>query len=178
MNAFESLVSLLLRRQGYWTTSSFKVEMTKEEKARAGRASSPRWEIDLVAYQGSTNQVLAVECKSYFDSAGVQFRNGNFEPPKLYKLFTDGVLREIVLRRLATQLVASGACGAAPRVTLCLAAGKIHRNTDESGMKQHFESNGWKLFKVDWLQEQLQLASQSGYENDIAFIVSKILLRK
>src|SRR5262245_43986030 len=59
MDAFESLISMLLRHQGYWTTPSFKVELTKEEKRNIGRTSSPRWELDLVAYKGSTNEVLA-----------------------------------------------------------------------------------------------------------------------
>jgi hypothetical protein len=65
VDAFESLVSMLLRRQGYWTAQSVKVGLTKAEKRLIGRHSSPRWEIDLVAYKGSTNALLAVECKSY-----------------------------------------------------------------------------------------------------------------
>jgi len=50
MNAFEALIALLLRRQGYWVQTSFKVKLTKAEKRRIGRPSSPRWELDLVAY--------------------------------------------------------------------------------------------------------------------------------
>jgi len=65
MDAFESVIALLLRQEGYWVIPSFKVEITREEKRKIGRPSSPRWEIDLVAYQGATNEVLAVECKSY-----------------------------------------------------------------------------------------------------------------
>jgi hypothetical protein len=80
MDAFESLVSMLLRHDGFWTTPSFKVELTKEEKRRINRFSSPRLELDLIAYKGSTNEVLAIECKSYLDSTGVVFRNGSFEP--------------------------------------------------------------------------------------------------
>ena len=79
MDAFEALISMLLRHEGYWTTPSFKVELTKREKAKIEKVSSPRWEVDLVAYKGSTNEVLAIECKSFLDSTGVIFRNGKFE---------------------------------------------------------------------------------------------------
>jgi hypothetical protein len=51
---------MLLRRDGYWTATSVKVELTKEEKRKINRPSSPRWEIDVVAYKGSTNELLAV----------------------------------------------------------------------------------------------------------------------
>jgi hypothetical protein len=65
MDAFENLIAMLLRRDGYWTTTSVKVELTKDEKKSINRPSNPRWEIDVVAYKGATNQILAVECKSY-----------------------------------------------------------------------------------------------------------------
>lgn len=168
---------MLLRHQGYWTTSSFKVELTKEEKRQIGKPSSPRWELDLLAYKGSKNEVLAVECKSLLDSTGVVFRDGRFEPEKHYKLFAEPDLRSVVLNRLAIQLEESGACRKAPKVMLCLAAGRIASKTDREGLEHHFKSNDWWLFDPDWVRKELQLASTRGYENDIAFIVSKLLLR-
>lgn len=54
MDSFESVVSTILERDGYWVKSTFKVGLTKEEKREIGRPSSPRWELDLVAYKGST----------------------------------------------------------------------------------------------------------------------------
>ena len=62
-------------------------------------------------------------------------------------------------------------------MTLCLAAGKIAGKTDREELERHFKSNGWRLFDPDWVKTELQLASTRGYENDIAFIVSKLLLR-
>src|SRR5258708_3590468 len=134
MDAFEALISMLLRHDGYWTTPSFKVNLTKQEKQTIGKTSSPRWEIDLVAYRGATNEILAVECKSFLDSTGVIFRNGTFEPTKRYKLFSDNVLRGVVLNRLVEQLCRSQACQPVPKVTLCLAAGNIARKTDGPGL--------------------------------------------
>jgi hypothetical protein len=178
MDAFESLISMLLRHDGYWTVPSFKVELTKSEKRKIGRFSSPRWEIDLVAYKGSTNEVLAVECKSFLDSRGVIFQYGEFCPPKRYKMFTDTVLRRAILNRLAKQLMETGACAKNPRITLCLAAGKMASGTDMEGLKRRFRAKGWTLFDDDWIRKQLAAASEKGYENDVAFIVSKLLLRK
>src|SRR4029078_12632990 len=114
------------------------------EKRLIGKFSSPRWEVDLIAYKGQNNEVLAVECKSFLDSAGVIFRNGAFEPEKRYKLFTDATLRSIVLERLRRQLELTGACASNPRLTLCLAAGKIAKRTDRAGLEAFFLQQGWK----------------------------------
>jgi hypothetical protein len=177
MDAFESLISMLLRHQGYWTTPSFKVELTKEEKRKIGKPSSPRWELDLIAYKPADNEILAVECKSLLDSTGVVFRNGKFEPEKHYKLFSNEHLRSVVIDRLGRQLRATGSTAAGARVRLCLAIGKIATKTDSEGLRNHFRKKGWLLFDSDWIRGQLLTASKRGYENDVAFIVSKLLLR-
>lgn len=177
MDAFENLIALLLRREGYWTETSVKVEMSRVQKRAIGRPSSPRWEIDLVAYKGSTNEVLAVECKSFLDSHGVTFKNGTFEPPNRYKLFTERRLREIVLKALAVQLVKSGACRRAPKVTLCLATGKIAASTNRTGLKKHFDRHHWELWDEGWVGERLMRTAHADYENDTAFVVAKILRR-
>lgn len=175
MDAFESLISMLLRHRGYWTIPSFKVNLTKDDKQQIGRASSPRWELDLVAYKGSTNEILAIECKSFLDSSGVIFRNGTFEPENRYKLFTESNLREVVLKRLSNQLHDLGFCPNLPKVTLCLVAGKLAKKSDREGLLQHFKLNNWEFFDAPWIKARLKEASLSCYENDIAFIVSKII---
>ena len=65
MDAFETVVAAILQRQGYWTLTSVKVGLTKEEKREIGRHSSPRWELDVVAYRGRDNSIKVVECKSF-----------------------------------------------------------------------------------------------------------------
>ena len=178
MDAFESLVATLLRRDGYWIWPSFKVGLTKEDKVAIGKPSSPRWEIDLVAYKGSTNEVLAIECKSYLDSGGVLFRKGVFDPPQRYKLFSDARLRDVVLDRLVAQLQASGSCALNPRRELWLVAGHVNGRTDRKAMDAHFTSNGWRLCDDGWVRERLIAASAAGYENDVAHVVAKLLLKK
>ena len=177
MDAFENLIALLLRRDGYWTATSVKVEMSRVQKRAIGRPSSPRWEIDLVAYKGETNELLAVECKSFLDSYGVTFRKGNFEPPKRYKLFTERRLREIVLTALKSQYVKSKACARNPTVTLCLATGKIATATDRVGMTALFKRRGWQLFDEGWIEQRLAKLAHADYENDVSFVVAKILRR-
>src|SRR5688500_10709534 len=138
MDAFESLVGSILQGDGYWIWPSYKVELTKAEKYRIGRHSSPRWEIDLVAYKAKGNRVLAIECKSFLDSFGVlccSFGSGGVGSQR-YKLFNDKILRETVLTRPGKQLVASGLCRARPVIQLCLVAGKIKTDRDRTALSE------------------------------------------
>lgn len=64
MNSFEQLIKGMLEDDGYWVRSSYKADLTQDEKVKIGRPTSPRWEVDLLAYSGHTNEVLVVECKS------------------------------------------------------------------------------------------------------------------
>jgi hypothetical protein len=140
MDAFEQLVSEILWIEGYWVRTSVKVELTKEEKRLIGRPSSPRWELDIVAYSGKENLLRVVECKSYLDSRGVALRafNGTDKgSPDRFKLFSDDQLRDVVFNRLCRQFEASGACALNPSVRLCLACGRIATNADGEGLRTH-----------------------------------------
>jgi hypothetical protein len=108
MDSFENVIATILQRQGYWTMTSVKVELSKAEKLRIGRHSSPRWELDVVAYSGLRNELLVVECKSYLDSSGVPraaFDGLSALRADRFKLFSEPVLRNVVLSRLKKQLV-------------------------------------------------------------------------
>jgi hypothetical protein len=166
--------------EGYWVRTSVKVELTKEEKRLIGRHSSPRWELDIVAYKGGENLLRVVECKSYFDSTGVRasaFDGSNPEHAQRYKLFNDAELRRIVFNRLCLQLAASGACADAPQIRLSLAAGNVRNETDRAAIQAHFEEQGWELWDEPWLREHLDRLAQQGYENQVSAVVAKLLLR-
>lgn len=178
MDAFEQVVASILQRKGYWTQTSVKVELTKQEKRAIGRPSSPRWELDVVGYRGVSNEILVVECKSYLDSYGVRasaFDGTDPEDAKRYKIFVEENLRTVVFARLTTQFVERGFCAPNPRVRLCLAAGKIYG--DETILVQHFERNGWMLWTPSYLKGELEALRDSGYENFTAAVVVKLLLR-
>ena len=112
MDAFEQLAADIFWNEGCWVRTGVKVELTKEEKVHIGRHSAPRWEIDLIAYRAVTNELLALECKSYLDSGGVHA--AHFLPGSKYahryKLFHDQVLRDTVLGRLKLQCIERGLC--------------------------------------------------------------------
>ncbi len=180
MNAFEAMVAEILKNDGFWVRPGFKVNLTKEEKRQIGRPSSPRWELDIVAYKGGSNQVLVVECKSYLDSPGVRF-DGFSDPSSRdtsrYKLFNEPKLREVVFSRLATQLVEAASCAVSPEVQLCLAAGKIASQNDRQLLHDHFKKQGWMLWDDNWIRKKLQQMSYLGYEDEPSTIVAKLLLR-
>lgn len=178
MNAFESLIAGLMEREGFWVRPSLKVRLTKEEKRRIGRPSSPRWEIDLVAYKPGMNLLRFIECKSYLDSRGVSARSFNengLHGASRFKLFKDATLRDIVLQRAVLDLVEQGYCLPNPTAVLCLATGKIQSQADEINLREMFNQNGWELLTDIWIREGLRSIEGDGYENSVASIVAKLL---
>ena len=180
MDAFESVISSLLHQDGYWTFTGFKVKLTKAEKLKIGKPSCPRWELDLLGYKGSTNELLVVECKSYLDSRGVTtapfIQSG--DKKTRYKLFCDSALRKVVFGRLEAQLVTAGFCRPKPKMTLALAAGKIASSKEREQLHALFEERGWRLFDAEWIRERLVTAADGGYENAVAPVTAKLLLRR
>lgn len=179
MDAFENIIAAILQRRGYWTMTSVKVNLTLEEKKKVKRPTTPRWEIDVVAYRGKDNHILVVECKSFLDSAGVDPRAFDGTRQKAegrYKLFCDTALRDVVLSRLKTELVLAGFCRPNPKITLCLAAGNVHGEVD--GLRELFKERDWKLIGPDEIRKELAALADTGYENSVASVVAKLLLRR
>jgi hypothetical protein len=157
MDAFEQLVGEILWMEGYWVRTSVKVELTKEEKRLIGKPSTPRWELDVVAYSGRNNLLRVVECKSHLDSPGVKavaFDGSDPTEAKRYKLFNEPNLRETVFKRLCLQLFEAGTCREAPEVRLSLACGKIQNEENRAKIRAHFEAQGWELWDELWLRER------------------------
>lgn len=177
MDAFEQIVAELFWTRGYWVRTSVKVNLTKPEKVEVGRPSMPRPEIDLVAYHGEKNHLLALECKSYLDSRGVTFGEicGSADS-KTYKLFRDKTLREVVLRRLACQSVEQGLCRTGVTVQLGMIAGKV-KGQDGPEIESLFAENGWHFRGPQWLKSELTTLAGTAYENQAANVVAKLLLR-
>lgn len=180
MDAFESLMATLLEREGYWVRNSFKVELTKGEKRAIGIPSSPRWELDLVAFNAKENKILVVECKSYFNSPGVNmkyFGNQKTVFTNRMKLFNGKKLRRIVLARMKKQMVDKGLCKESSKVQLCLATGKISSDDERTKVRELFKKNEWKLYDDVWIAKKVKAFASLGYENDVAAVVAKIILK-
>ena len=178
MDSFETLVSLLLELDGYWVQPSFKVELTREDKVAIEKPSCPRWELDIVAYKGGTNEILVVECKSYLDSRGVVFEDlsDGGKSADRYKLFVDERIRRIVLNRLREQLTAAGSCSPSPDIKLCLAAGRVATDGGRQQIHQFFEAQKWLFMDEEWLRSKIQKVADGRYQNHVAAIVAKLLL--
>ncbi|WP_299874763.1 hypothetical protein [uncultured Sulfitobacter sp.] len=179
MDAFEHVISEILWAEGYWTRPSLKVELTKKEKAEIGRPSSPRWELDVVAYNGRDNELLMVECKSYLDSNGVKVSAFNGQSEKdanRYKLFNEPTTFSVVSNRLIEQLAERGLIQENPKIRLVLAAGKVASRSRDA-LSEHFDKMGWLLWDEAWLKDRLLLIAKGGYDNNIAAVTAKILTR-
>ena len=104
MDSFEQVVSEILWNEGLWVWKSFKVKLTREDKAAIKLPTIPRWEIDIVAYDAPSNLVHVLECKSYFDNPGIGARwlQDDLPPSRagIFKLFRDDNLRAVIFRRL------------------------------------------------------------------------------
>ncbi|MEH3101067.1 hypothetical protein [Sphingomonas adhaesiva] len=179
MDAFEQLVAEFFWQEGYWVQTSVRVKLTKAQKVEIGRFSTPDWEVDVVAYRGATNELLASECKSFFDSTGVQAAeicNSEGATKGKYKLFCERTLRGVVLTRLREQMVEQGLCPPGPPARLGMVAGKIKKG-DEEILASVFEHNGWLLLGGTWLRDGLLSLSKGSYRNHLAAVAAKILLR-
>lgn len=179
MDAFEQVVSEILWRDGFWVRTSVKVELTPDDKKAIGRPSSPRWELDVVAYRPSDNELRVIECKSYLDNPGVGadwLAEGNESANARFKLFSQQKLREVVLSRLRAQFVTAGLCRPNPSIRLCLACGKIRKGAREA-LAHHFEEHGWELLDEKWFTSRLRKMAEGGYENQVSAVVAKLILR-
>ena len=78
---------------------------------------------------------------------------------------------------MAKQFEQQGLCQAKPKVVLCLAAGMVRTDVDEEIIRSHFKEKGWLFMGPSWIRGQLESLAQSGYENSIAVVVAKVLLR-
>ena len=176
---FESIIATLLEAEGYWVRRSFKVNLTQEEKRRIGKHSIPRPEIDLLALRASTNEVIALEAKSYFDSPGVKIAElmaSHDVPEGRYKLFTSERYRTIVFSRLLEDLVACGMANAKTKISLGLAAGNVYQGQSEA-LRDLMNKQSWIFWSPEDVKDKVKALAARGYENDPTIITAKILMR-
>jgi hypothetical protein len=179
MDNFENLIKTLLEAKGYWVRQSYKVGLSKAEKAKIGKPSMPRPEIDLLVLDFKKNTIIALEAKSYLDSPGVDC-NELTKPCSIakgkYKLFTCLKYRTVILRRLKQELISKGMAKKGTKVKLGLSAGKVQRQESEK-IAKYFAKKGWFYWGPERIKKNLEELTDAGYENDQVYIVTKILNR-
>ena len=179
MDYFEGIIKTLLEHEGYWVRQSFKVNLTKQEKRDIGKHSIPRPEIDLLAFKPKSNELIALEAKSFLDSPGVRMEDLAVEheiPEGRYKLFTCPRYRKIVLSRLKKDLIELGMADKGLKVRLGLVAGKVYRNRSED-LRKLLVSKRWFFWAPEDVRDKVNALAAKGYENEPAIITAKILMR-
>jgi len=179
MDHFEAIIKTLLEHEGHWVRQSFKVNLTKQEKRDVGKHSIPRPEIDLLAYNVSANNVIALEAKSYLDSPGVRYNElceSHEIPEGRYKLFTCENYRNIVFSRLKNDLIQLNMANESTTISLGLAAGNVYQSKSVE-IRNLFDSNGWEFWSPEDIKQKVYDLASKGYENEPAIITAKILMR-
>ena len=177
MDYFENIVKTILESEGYWVRQLFKVDLTKEQKRRIGKATMPRPEIDLLAFKPTDNRVVAMEVKSYLNSAGVRLsalKKEHATPAGNLKLFTCANYRKIVLGQLKRELIKCGMADRKTTIQLGLAVGNVYQDREKE-IKELFQRKKWIFRSPTEIRKAVQDFADRKYENDPAFITAKIL---
>jgi hypothetical protein len=179
MDNFEGIIRTLLEADHFWVQSSFKVELTLEEKRHIGKHSMPRPELDLLALNFEENEVLVVEAKSFLDSPGVRVEDLEQKrdtPEGRYKLFTSERYRTTVFKRLLLQLCEYGMANADTKISLVLAAGNVYKDQTVA-LQELFLTRDFVLWSPSDIKDKVTALAKRGYQDDAAILTAKILLK-
>ena len=179
MDCFEQVVAKLIEQNGKWIRHNVRINITKEEKRLIGSPNMPRPEIDIVAYDVSTNMLELWEVKSFLDSKGVRYNDIRTEytvTKGKYKLLTSPNYRKIITNKLKKEWIEKGLIKKDTKIIYGFAIGNVNLK-DEEKIKNHLQKRKW-LFKLpnDILNE-LKSLEKEGYEDNLITIVTKIILR-
>jgi hypothetical protein len=137
------------------------------------------WNLISSLTKGRANIIRVVECKSYLDSRGVglsAFDGRDSKGGSRFKLLLRDDWRSVVEQQLLLELQGKGLTEKSPQITWCLAAGKV-KGTDEPALERWFSERGWQFWGPGWIAEHARALAKTKYENDVATIMSKIILR-
>jgi hypothetical protein len=179
MDAFEKIIGQLLQEEKYWVKHSVKINLTTGEKRSINKPSTPRPEIDIVAYDVNRDTIYLLEVKSYLDSTGVPYNEVAIEQKEQrgrYKLLTAKNYRSVLSTRLKQQWVEQGLIRSQTKISFGLVAGKIYRDQEQQ-MIEYFNSQGWLFWGPTKIREKMVLLAGKGYENNAVTIAAKILTR-
>jgi len=177
MDAFEKIIGQLLEEENFWVRIGVKVNITKEEKRKIGKPSSPRPEIDIIAFDFKNNILYFLEAKSLIDSNGVDckdvFCNDN-EQKGRYKILTSENYQNIVSKRLHNDWFNKGLINEKTVICFGLIAGKVYKN-EEKKLRDYFNEKKWFFWGPTEIKERIEKLANKGYENNEVTITAKLL---
>ncbi|TAH40076.1 MAG: hypothetical protein EYC69_11740 [Bacteroidetes bacterium] len=153
--------------------------MSSEEKRLINKPSTPRPEIDIVAYDVNWDTVYLLEVKSYLDSPGVPYDEVAIEQKEQsgrYKLLTAKNYRNVLSASLKGHWLQQGLMGNKTKISFGLIAGKIYRGREQE-MFEYFKKQGWLFWGPSIIRDKVMLLGGKGYENNAVTIAAKILTR-
>jgi hypothetical protein len=184
MDAFEKIIGQLLEEDKYWVRHSVKVNLDKNEKKKIGKATTPRPEIDIVAYDAVADMLYLLEVKSFIDSKGVVYEQVAIQQTQQlgpYKLLTAKSYRDTITNRLLKDWKRDKIIRPSTTVNFGLIAGKVHSNKKnphrEKDLETYFNQKGWFFWGPTSIKQKLTNLSVKGYENNVITITAKILTR-
>lgn len=162
IDKFENIVTTLLEEEGFWVRHKFKVSVSLEEKKQIGKQSAPKPEIDMLAFNLATNEVLALDVKAYLDSPGAKLsllQEEHDVPTGRFKLFTSERYRSLVLARLLQDLITLGMANAETKVRLGMIAGKVNQGQSEA-IRAHMQEHDWLFWSPDDVKAKVAARNQ------------------
>jgi len=162
IDKFENIVTTLLEEEGFWVRHKFKVSVSLEEKKQIGKQSSPKPEIDMLAFNLRANEVLALDVKAYLDSPGAKLsllQEVHEVPTGRFKLFTSERYRSLVLARLLQDLISLGMANAETKVRLGMIAGKVNQGQSEA-IRAHMQEHDWLFWSPDDVKAKVAARNQ------------------
>lgn len=179
MDAFEEIVGVLLDNDKYWVRHSVKVQLTKEEKTKINKPSTPRPEIDIIAFDVINNIVFLIEAKSFLDSGGVVYEKvveSNKFPTGKYKILTSKLYQNTITSKLKKDWILAGLINEKTKFSFGLIAGKVYKNK-EAELIEHFNKKNWFFWGPTTIKQKLIELSKKGYENSTITIVTKLMTK-
>lgn len=179
MDAFELIIGQLLEEEKFWIRHCVKINLLPEEKRLIGKHSTPRPEIDIIAFDVRSNTIFLLEVKSYLDSPGVCYEDIVKEQEQQegrYKILTSKNYGKVLSERLLRDWKEKGVINADTKVNFGLIAGKIYKNK-ESELGEYIKSKGWLFWGPTIIKKKMTALADKDYENNAVTIAAKLLLR-
>ncbi len=179
MNAFEHIVELYLQEKNYWTRHSVKVELTKADRAKLKLPTTPRAEIDLVAYNPVSDVLVLIEVKSYFDNPGLtigELNGTDKNNANRCKLLNNKLFQKVVTDRLVEDFLNRKLIKKSTEIKYALAVGKVQQKS-LTAVKAYLTKNKKKkylYFDPSDIKQTIKNLAEKGWEDNIIIVTAKI----